>query len=274
VSGLETTSNTAPMLRAALRLIGWSGLGLIAVAVALSDFLAHAPAGAVGIGPMLAAPSSAYPLGTDLLGRDVLSETLHGLSVTVGQALVAALVAIAVGGLLGAVAARLPRLAGLTLRGAMGVLAAIPALLLAILAIGLSARLYAPLAAGLAAAPLAFVRAYDRVEGQSGSTHAEYARATGIAVATLLRRDLTYEFRDTLATVAARALAAVTIILSTVSFLGFGATPPARDLGLMIAAAKANFLHAWWAGAFPAFALIVLILCARLAAGLDEGERP
>ena len=140
----------------------------------------------------------------------------------------------------GAVAARLPRFAGLTLRGAMGVLAAIPALLLAILAIGLSARLYAPLAAGLAAAPLAFVRAYDRVEAQSGSTHAEYARATGIAVATLLRRDLTYEFRDTLATVAARALAAVTIILSTVSFLGFGATPPARDLGLMIAAAKAN----------------------------------
>ena len=112
------------------------------------------------------------------------------------------------------------------------------------------------------------------MEGQSGSTHAEYARATGIAVATLLRRDLTYEFRGTLAAVAARALAAVTIILSTVSFLGFGATPPARDLGLMIAAAKANLFHAWWAAAFPALALIILILCARLAAGLDEGERP
>ena len=36
MSALETTSNTAPMLRAALRLTGWSGLGLIAVAVALS----------------------------------------------------------------------------------------------------------------------------------------------------------------------------------------------------------------------------------------------
>ena len=272
MSALETQA--MPVLRAVLRLIGWSGLGLIAVTVALGDFLAHAPAGAAGVGPMLAAPSPVYPFGTDLLGRDVLSETLHGLSVTAGHALVAALVAIAVGGLFGAVAARLPRYAGLTLRGAMGVLASIPALLLAILAIGLSARFYAPLAAGLAAAPLAFVRAYDRVDAQSGSTHAEYARATGIAVATLLRRDLTYEFRDTLATVAARALAAVTIILATVSFLGFGATPPARDLGLMIAAAKANFLHAWWAAAFPALALIVLILCARLAAGLDEGERP
>jgi peptide/nickel transport system permease protein len=270
----SSPSQAAPLLRAILRLIGWSGLGLIAVAVALSDFLAHAPAGASGVGPMLGAPSAAYPFGTDLLGRDLLSETLHGLSVTVGHALLAALVAIAVGGLFGAVSARLPRFAGLTLRGTMGVFAAIPALLLAILAIGLSARLYAPLAAGLAAAPLAFVRGYDRVDAQSRSTHAEYARATGIAAATLLRRDLTYEFRDTLATVAARALAAVTIILSTVSFLGFGATPPARDLGLMIAAAKANYLHAWWTAAFPALALIVLILCARLAASLDEGERP
>jgi len=77
-----------------------------------------------------------------------------------------------------------------------------------------------------------------------------------------------------LAPVAARALAAVTIILSTVSFLGFGTTPPARDLGLMIGAAKAYYLQAWWTAAFPALALLVLILCARLAAGLDEGERP
>ncbi|HEY0282540.1 MAG TPA: hypothetical protein VGC27_07955 [Rhizomicrobium sp.] len=272
MSALETQA--APILRAVLRLIGWGGLGLIAVAVALSDFLASAPAGTVGLGPILAAPSPDHLFGTDLLGRDMLSETLHGLSVTAGHALVAALVAITMGGLFGAVAARLPRLFGLSLRGAIGVFAAIPALLLAILAIGLSTRFYAPLAAGLAAAPLAFIRAYDRVEAQSDSTHAGYARATGIAAVTLLRRDLTYEFRGTVAAAAARALAAVTIILSTVSFLGFGATPPARDLGLMIAAAKASFLHAWWAAAFPALALIVLILCARMAAGLDEGERP
>ena len=271
---ITSPSPSVPLLGMALRLVGWGGLGLIVVAVSLSDFLAHAPAGAVGVGPILNAPSPAYPFGTDWLGRDLLSETLHGLSVTASRALLAASIAIIVGGLFGAVAARLPAGLSLTLRAAMGVFAAIPALLLAILVIGLTARLYAPLAAGLAAAPLAFVRGYDRVEAQSKSNHAEYARATGIAASTLLRRDLTYEFRDTLATVAARALAAVTIILSTVSFLGFGATPPARDLGLMIAAAKASYLQAWWTAAFPALALVVLILCARLAAALGEGERP
>ena len=274
MSAANDTTSAAPVLRAVLRVIGWSGLGLIAVAVALSDFLARAPAGATGIGPMLEAPSAGHPFGTDLLGRDLFSESLHGLSMTFGHALLAALIAIVLGGLFGAVAARLPRYAGLTLRGVAGVLAAIPALLLAILVIGFTTRDFAALAAGLAAAPLAFVRAFDRVDAQGKSTHAEYARATGISAATLLRRDLTYEFRDTLAQASARALAAVAIILSTVSFLGFGATPPARDLGLMIAAAKASYLYAWWTAAFPALALLVLILCARLAAGLDEGERP
>ena len=112
-----------------------------------------------------------------------------------------------------------------------------------------------PIAAGLAAAPLAFVRTFDRARLLAASRHAEFARATGIQGGTLMRRDLAYEFRDTFLTIAARALAAVTIMLSTVSFLGFGAVPPHRDLGLMIAAARATYLDAWWTAAFPALAL-------------------
>jgi len=261
-----------PLLRNLLRGVGWCGLGLVMVTVFLSDFLARAPAGAENPDVMLSAPSDAHPFGTDLLGRDMLSETLHGLSQTGGHALLAALVVILCGGLFGSVAARLPRPIALALRGVLGVLAAVPALLLTILIIGLTARFYAPLAAGLSAVPLAFVRAFDRAE--IDAVHAEYARATGIPAMTLLRRDLSYEMREILGSVAARALAAVTIIISTASFLGFGAEPPARDLGLMIAAAKATYLVAWWTAAFPAAALVIVVFCARLAAGLDEGERP
>lgn len=267
-----TAPGETAMLRTVLRGAGWFGLGLILVTVFLSEFLASAPAGATMVGDMLSAPSDAHPFGTDLLGRDMLSETLHGLTQTGIGAVVAAIVAILCGGLFGAVAARFPKPFALTLRGLFGVFAAIPALLLTILLIALTSRFFAPLAAGLAAAPLAFVRMFDRMD--IDSTHAEYARATGIPGTTLLRRDLTYEFRQMLGVVTARALAAVTIILSTASFLGFGAEPPARDLGLMIAAAKTTYFVAWWTAAFPAFALVILVLCARLAAGLDEGERP
>ncbi len=146
-------------------------------------------------------------------------------------------------------------------------------LLLAILFIGLTDRSFAPIAAGLAAAPLGFGRAFDRANALAVSRHAEFALATGISPGALLRRDLTYEFRDTFLSIVTRALAAVTIILATVSFLGFGATPPHRDLGLMIAAAREVYFDAWWTATFPTLALAALILCARLAASLEEGER-
>jgi len=260
-------------LTAVLQIAGWIGLGLIAVAVSLSDFIAAAPANASAIGPLLSPPSSQFHFGTDVLGRDVLSETLHGLSTTMRAALPATLVTLFAGSLFGFVGARLPRAAALGLRGLFGILAALPALLLAILMIGLSTRDWLGIAAGLAATPYAFVRAFDRAKLEERAAHSEYARATGISGTTLLRRDLVYEFTDTFLSSAARALAAVTSVLSTVSFLGFGAVPPHRDLGLMIAASKTYFLHAWWTAAFPALALTVLILFARLAAGLDEGER-
>jgi peptide/nickel transport system permease protein len=147
-------------------------------------------------------------------------------------------------------------------------------LLLAILIVGVGGRGLWALAAGLASAPTAFVRGFDRARALGRSPHAEYARASGIPAATLLKRDLAYEFRDAFLSIAARGLAAVTITLSTVSFFGFGAIPPHRDLGLMIAAARPTYLVAWWTAGFPALVLVALVLCARLAAALEEGERP
>lgn len=269
VTGQPLQSALATVLRAA----GWIGLALIAVAVSLSDFLANVPADTVNAGPLLGPPSEVFRFGTDVLGRDMLSETLHALSATVRAALPATAVTLVTGALFGFVAARLPRPLALSLRGLIGTLSAVPGLLLAILIIGLTSRGWASVAAGLAAAPMAFVQAFERAGTQTRAAHSEYARAAGISAVTLLRRDLIYEFTQTILSSAARALAAVTIILSTVSFLGFAAEPPHRDLGLMIAASKGYFLDAWWTAAFPALALTLLILFARLAAGLDEGER-
>jgi len=275
IMNMEAASRPAgASLRAAIRIAGFVGLALIVVLVAMSDVIARAPADAAGVGHILAVPSAAFPLGTDVMGRDLLSETLHALSVTLAYGVIAMIVTLAAGGFAGFVAARLPWRLGAGLRWMAGILGAVPALLLAILFIGIAGRAFAPVAAGLAAAPLAFARSYDRARALARSRHAEFARATGIPESTLMRRDLVYEFRDTFLTSAARALAAVTITISTVSFLGFGAVPPHRDLGLMIAAAVPSYIDAWWTAAFPALALLLLILFARLAAALEEGERP
>ena len=274
VAAASTLSTRPQPLAAVLRVVGWVGLGLIAVVVALSDFVASAPAGATAMGPVLLPPSIMFQFGTDMLGRDMVSETLHGLSMTARAVVPSALIALIFGALSGFATARLPIIVAQTLRWIIGILAALPALLVAILIIALTTRGWAIIAAGLAAAPMAFVRAFDRTCVQARAAHSHFARATGISAATLLRRDLVYEFSAAFASNVARALAAVTIILSTVSFLGFGAEPPHRDLGLMIAAARAYYLHAWWTAAFPALGLMAVVLFARLAAGLVEGERP
>ena len=274
MSAQGAVDRTLPALRAIIRAIGLAGLGALAIVVGLAGVIAPQPADRIGLGPSLAAPSQAFPFGTDLLGRDMFSETLHALAVTFGDSAIGMLVALVLGGIFGFAAARLPWRIGDGLRFVAGLFAAVPALLLAILFVGLAGRIFAPLAAGLAAAPFAFTRAFDRARTLGASRYSEYARASGIRTATLLRRDLAYEVRGNFLSTATRALAAVAIALETLSFLGFGAVPPARDLGLLIASARASYLDAWWTAAFPALALVLLVLCARLAAGLDEGERP
>ncbi|HEY2032585.1 MAG TPA: ABC transporter permease subunit [Rhizomicrobium sp.] len=261
-------------LRTVISAIGLAGVGLTAVVVALSDVIARAPAGAVNVGPPSLAPNAQYAFGTDVLGRDVLSETVHALAVTFSSAVLAAAIAIVAGAVAGFAAVRAPLRLGTILRALSGVLGAVPVLLLAVVIVGLTSHDFAPVAAGLAASPAIFNRSFDRAMRLARSRHAEYARATGIPDLTLLRRDLVYELRGNFLNVSGRALASTAIALATLSFLGFGAGPPHRDLGLVIAAARANYFDVWWSALFPALALTLFILFARLAAVLDEGEPP
>jgi peptide/nickel transport system permease protein len=270
----DTTRSAAPLVRNVIRAIGFGGLGILGIVVVGANVFARAPAGEAGYGPSFALPSYAFPFGTDEIGRDVLSETIHALALTSSRALLGTLIVLAFGELLGFAAARLPFGLNRTSRWMARVTGAVPPLLLAVLAVALTSPQFAAIAAGLAAVPLAFARAYDRASNADRVANAEYARATGIPPAVLFRRDLTYEFRDRIFSIAARAFAAVTITLSTASFFGFGATQPARGLGLMIAASRQYYLVAWWTALFPALALLILILFARMAAGLEEGERP
>lgn len=276
MSSVAEVSNGAgeSRLSTVISAIGLAGVGLMAVIVALSDVIARAPAGAANIGPLSLAPNAQYAFGTDVLGRDVLSETVHALTMTFSSAVVAAAIAIVAGAVAGFAAVRAPLRLGQVLRALCGVLGAIPVLLLAVVIVGLMGHDFAPVAAGLAASPAIFNRSFDRAMRLARSRHAEYARATGIPGTTLLRRDLVYEVRGNFVNVAGRALASTTIALATLSFLGFGAAPPHRDLGLMIATARASYLDVWWPALFPALTLTLFVLFARLAAALDEGEPP
>ena len=109
----------AGTLRNVIRTIGLSGLGLLAIIVALGDVIARAPAGAAGNMPLVA-PDTRFAFGTDAIGRDVLSETVHGLAVTLTDAAFAAVIVIVVGAVAGFAAVRAPSWLGVLLRGQIG----------------------------------------------------------------------------------------------------------------------------------------------------------
>jgi peptide/nickel transport system permease protein len=259
---------------AVARVAGLAGLGLYVLLMALSDVIARTPAGRQHLAPDDQSPASAFIFGTDALGRDVFSETIHAIAVSVPQAVAAAAVAILLGAIAGFGAVRLPMRLGPPVRGIAGVIGAAPALFLAIVLAVLLGPGWTVFAVGLAAAPAAFMRSFDRAEAFADSRHAEFAHITGIPATTLLRRDLVYEIRARFISIASRALAVTTILLATLSFVGFGASAPVRDLGRMIADARPVGLTDWWTLVFPVLALMLLILFARMAAILDEGEAP
>jgi peptide/nickel transport system permease protein len=261
-----------PAFRTVIGAVGIAGLGLTAVVVALDNVIAHAPAGAAHGAPPLSPPDVGFVFGTDALGRDVMSETVHALAVSFSSAVFATAIAIFIGAFAGFALVRTPLGAGRLVRFVSGILRTVPALVLAIVLVALSSRDFSTIAVGLAICPAVFNRSFDSAMSLARSRHAMYARASGIPGFTLLRRDLVYELRVNFMYVAGRALAASATILATLSFLGFGTVPPHRDLGLVIAQARDSYLNAWWCVFFPALALAVFVLCARWAATDAGGE--
>jgi len=260
--------------RRAAGALGLLVLAMLALVAILHDSIAPYGRGVSASAQALAAPDAAHFFGTDLLGRDVFSESIHALGVSMADAGIGFAAALVFGTLAGLMTAHLLGGLGTVLRIAAGVVAAVPVLLLAILFAVLAGHGSAAFAAGLAAAPAQFVRSFDRTRTLLSGRQADFARASGITSWALLKRDLAHAFAASLVAMAARAFAAVAITLATMSFFGFNAAPPERDLGLMIASARIAFDSAWWAAAFPAGVLVLVVLAAHLAAGLSGDERP
>ncbi len=220
---------------------------------------------AVDLDERLRRPSLVHWLGTDELGRDVLSRLLHGARVSVGAGAVASGVALVVGSLLGALAGlsggRTDRMVlfGIEVIQALPALVLVaaaaaflpPSFLLAAFLIGLtgwtdSARIVRAEARRLREAP--FVSA---------------ARAAGAGGGRLLfRHVLPHALPPALAT-APYVLGAAVLTESGLSFLGLGTPPPSASWGRSLADGRDLVLTAPWCVIPPAVALVLLILAAR-----------
>ncbi|MFK0692884.1 ABC transporter permease [Mesorhizobium sp. IMUNJ 23033] len=227
----------------------------------------------------LQAPGGDYVLGTDQLGRDVLSRTLMGGRAAIAITGLATLLAVLGGGALGIT---IGFLGGRIEESAMWLIdacLALPWLLFLLLAASASdgsLLVLIPLLAFFHGIPLArVVRAATlSVVAQDYVTA---ARARGHHPLAIVWHDLLPNIRDVLLVEGAMRWSWMLLVFSSLSFLGFGVTPPTPDWGAMIAEARGYLGITPWVVLWPCLALSSLVIGINLlgdalgkALGLDR----
>lgn len=235
-------------------------------------YLAVALFGALGATPhdplmqyridRLHAPSSAYPMGTDLFGRDVMSRLMLGIGQSFTVAFFSVALATLAGTVLGLTAAWYGKHWDALLMRMMDVLLAFPAILLALLivtivgpgtwtSVAAISIVYTPIFTRVVRGPALSLKARDFVDA---------ARTFGSSRFYILTRHLLLNLVAPLTVQVTLALAWALLTEAGLSFLGLGTQPPASSLGLMLSDSRNLMEQAPWLLAFPAAAIMLSIL--------------
>lgn len=221
---------------------------------------------------MLQGPTASHPMGTDELGRDVLSRVIHAarLSITVG--LVAVLIGSVCGTITGIVAAHFGGLVDAILMRFMDIVFCFPAILLAVI---LMANLGTSILNAMLAIGIIFIPGFARLTRAVAQT---VQRQSFLEAAICLGRPgYSIVFREILPNVigpvlveAAVAFSYAVLLESALSFLGLGAQPPEPSWGNMINTGRGFIDQAPWISLAPGAALFVTVFSFNL---LGDGLR-
>lgn len=221
------------------------------------------------------APQPGHWLGTDQLGRDLFARIIWGASHSLSGALVAVVLGLTAGTLLGVVAGAVGGRTETVLMRLVDVLLSIPGLLLSLSVIILLGfgTVNAAIAVGitsianftrLARAEVMRVRHADFVEAAYGSG--------GTFFRVLIRHILPNSLTPVVAFSALQFGNAI-LAISTLSFLGYGTPPPTPEWGLLIAEGRNYLATAWWLTTFPGLVVVLVVLSANRISRQFSGER-
>ncbi|MFT0519688.1 ABC transporter permease [Pseudomonas faucium] len=272
-------SRPRPQIRPGL-ILAWTILAVLLLAVAAPGWLAPADPLAADARLAYLPPNTTHWLGTDENGRDVLTRLVHGARPSLLIGLAATLLGLGLGTLLGVLSGLAPAWLDNLLMRAVDVLLAFPDLLLALVIITLFGQGTSNL---ILAVGIASVPRYARLVRAQTLTirHAGFVEAA----LTLGRRPLAVVFEHVLPNAVQPVLILACIGLggaitaaAALSFLGFGAPPPAPEWGAMMAVARNFMANAPWLMAWPALAITITVI-AITAIGRDwlrrsEGRQP
>ncbi|WP_328395637.1 ABC transporter permease [Nocardia sp. NBC_00416] len=265
-AGALPDTTKAPPRRARARLPLPVIVALVYLALVLLAILSPALLGATD--PTATAPAAAlrppgdgFLLGSDQLGRDVYSRILHGARWSLGIALAALVIGVALGALLGSTAGLAKTVVNEIVGRVFDLLSAFPGVLLALLIAVLWGRgpLGIALAIGISSVPKfgRIIRA--RTLQVTGSDYVINAVTFGHSRFRNIVRHVLPNVIGSIGLVAALDLGASILAVSGLSFLKMGPQPPTPEWGIMLAESRDVLRVAWWASVFPGLALVLTV---------------
>lgn len=245
-----------------LGVIGAVMLAAIVAGAVLAPAIApYRPAEFLPYGPY-AEPGPGAILGTDQLGRDLLTRILYGARTSLAIAAVATLLGVGLGSTIGLLSGYLGGRVDLTVQRAMDVMDAFPSLVLAILFVamlGPSAR-NVTLAVAFVLIPNTNRVARSVTLGLRAQPFVEAATATGASPLRVMLRHMAPGLLAPLTIVGASAVASTIITEASLSFLGLGPPPPTATWGQMLSGeVRQHFVDAPWLAFFPGLALSLTV---------------
>jgi dipeptide transport system permease protein len=258
-----------------------AGLAVVVIVLsmaAFANFLAPYPPDLTNNAIFLQPPawqtggSWAYPLGTDAIGRDILSRLIYGarLSLLIGIAVVA--LSIVVGITLGLVAGYFRGVTEIAIMRLMDIILTLPSLLLAIVIVAIlgPGLMNAMLAVAVVVLPHYVRITRASVISEMSKDYVTAARTNGASRIRLMFSEVLPNCAAPLIVQASLGISTAILDAAALGFLGLGAQPPASEWGTMLADAREFVLRAWWVVTFPGLMILVTVLAFNL---LGDGLR-
>ena len=252
--------------------VGAALVVLFLIVTVLAPLLAPYDPIATDFANVLSPPTRAHPLGTDDIGRDILSRVIHGSRVSLQAGLFTVAVALTVGLPLGLIAGfRGGRADNLIMRG-IEVILSFPTL---VLALGITAVLGPRLIHALFAIGIVFVPHFARlIRGQvltvKENDFIAAAHALGASDVRVMGRHVLPNCLAPILVQSSFSIAFAILTEAALSFLGLGTQPPTPSWGIMLAMGRGYLEQAPWLGAFPGLAIFLTVLGFNL---LGDGIR-
>lgn len=210
----------------------------------------------------LTGPSPAHLLGTDNMGRDILSRIIYGSRISLKVSLVSVAIATTAGVILGVAAGYFGKAADAVISRVLEVMLSFPEVLLALLIMSIlgSSLNNIMLAIGIVYTPIFARIARGAVLSVKDSLYVEAARSIGVKDVTIILRHILPNILSPVLVQVTLSLAFAILSEAALSFLGIGVEPDIPSWGIMLNNGKAWIEIAWWVGVFPGIAIALAVL--------------